>query len=185
MNIIANIKDFFSHLVMRLYGLNKKEFGQLLIGSIAGIFVIVIGLIYFVQSHSNALLQEIETLQAQQKRTRRLLVSFAELSQEEERFKSLVEQYKNFSMKIYFEQFCKDQGITAQSGWDTTTVELSPQVDEVTLTAVFKDMTTPRLVGILQELDKKELVYVKNLRIKTEKDHKISFEIALASIRNK
>jgi hypothetical protein len=51
----------------------------------------------------------------------------------------------------------------------------------VCLPAEFKGYTTERLVQLLSVLDKEEIVYVKEVIIKADRDRKINFTLTLAT----
>lgn len=180
-----NIKTTLSGFVELIHSLDKKQFDKYLLMFIGGLVCVATLSIYFVYTSCKTLEADIIRLQATKKKTRRLLADYASIMAEETRLQGVLDQHKNFNLKVYFEQFCKEQGFNAAPGWDVSTNSINAQVDEIALTATFKGLTTESLVKMLQEYDKTEIVYIKNLRIKTEKDKKITCEIALATVKTK
>jgi hypothetical protein len=180
-----NIKVALTGIIQSIHALDKKEFDKYLLISIASLLLGVGASIYYVYNTCHSLETDIIRLQATKKKTRRLLTDYANIMAEEARLQAILDQHKNFNLKVYFEQFCKEQSFSAAPGWDVTTNSINPQVDEITLTATFKGLSTENLVKMLQEYDKTEIVYIKNLRVKTEKDKKITCEIALATVKTK
>jgi hypothetical protein len=179
------INSFIEQAVLRIHSLAYKDFEKYLLATIASLGILAGAFTYFIYARSCTLHEEISRLQNMKKKTRKILLDFAAISEEERRLQAVLEENKNFHMKIYFETFCKENNITAVPGWDTVTTQINAQVDEISLTAGFKDMTTETLVKLLQEFDKKEIIYIKNVRIKSEKDKKVFCEITLATVRNK
>ncbi len=96
-----------------------------------------------------------------------------------------MEKNKDFSLNQYFETFYKAQAIKPEDGWSSSTTILNAQFDEVELPATFKGQTTQKLVSILQEIEKQEIVYVKDLKVRADKNKTIVFDIVLATLRKK
>ncbi len=180
-----NIKTHCIEALRYLHGLEKAEFEKYLLIGLASFGLLIGTSVYLVYSTCNNLHQEITKLQNLKKKTRKLLLDFGSIDAEETRINAILEQHKSFDLKIYFELFCKEQGVAAAPGWNASTAVINPQVDEISLTATFKSLTTENLVRMLQEFDKTEVVYLKNIRIKTDKDKKITCEVTLATIQKK
>lgn len=180
-----NIKSFLIEKLRVIHNLEKPLYDRYLVIVLASLGVLIGGGVYFIYSTCNNLHTEITKLQNSKKKTRKLLIDFADIDAEETRLRTVLEQNKNFNLKIYFEQFCKDFGFSAVPNWDTTTTAINPQVDEIALSASFKGLTTESLVRMLQGFDKTEIVFIKNLHIKGEKDKKITCEITLATVKTK
>lgn len=184
-NFNFSLAKILKEKLLRLHELHESEFKKYLLITLGTLGIIITGSVYFIYTTSNSLHIEIHKLQASKKKTRKLLIDFADIDAEETRLRGVLEQHKNFNLKIYFEQFCKDQGVSAVPNWDTTATPINPQVDEIALSATFKGLSTEKLVLMLLAFDKTEIVYVKNLRIKTENDKKISCDITLATVKTK
>lgn len=182
---INNIKDFFIKWLRFIHNLETPIFKRYLMIALGVILLTTGSLIYFVYEQATSLHAEIIKLQNARKKTRRLLLDFVNIDAEENRLRAVLEQHKNFNLKIYFEQFCKEHSFTAAPNWDTTVTQINAQVDEIALSATFKGLTTENLVRMLQEFDKTEIIYVKNLRIKNEKNKKITCDVTLATVKTK
>ena len=180
-----HIKTTLIEALRTVHSLEKQAFERYLLIGIAALGILLGAGVYFIYSTTSSLHQEIIKLQTAKKKTRKLLIDFADIEAEETRLRGVLEQHKNFNLKIYFEQFCKEHGFSAVPNWDTTTTQINPQVDEIALSATFKGLTTESLVRMLQGFDKTEIVYIKNLRIKNEKDKKITCDITLATVKTK
>ena len=99
------------------------------------------------------------------------------------KLQKLLEQEKDFDLNVFFEKFCAQFKITPFESWDTTTQSFagSDKFDEVLLNATFKQLTTQQLVTILEELNKNELVYIKELNITNEETKTITVNIIIAT----
>lgn len=177
--------EFLKKQLLALHKLHEAEFKKYLLITLAILGIMIAGSVYLIYNTCSNLHTEILKLQTAKKKTRKLLIDFADIDAEETRLRGVLEQHKNFNLKIYFEQFCKEHGLSAVPNWDTSATPINPQVDEVALSATFKGLTTETLVRMLLGFDKTEIVYVKSLRIKSEKDKKIACEITLATVKTK
>lgn len=176
MKIIYNITTFIENL-------NKKDFDKYLKITIASLIFLAIAFIYFFYNKNEQLIQQIKKTHNLTLKTVDIVKTFEKMQKEEERLEKLLEIDKDFNIKTFFEQFCSQQNITPEANWEATTQEFngSDKFDEVILPVTFKNETTQKLVTILEELNKKEIVYIKELVIKNENNGKIIFDITLAT----
>jgi hypothetical protein len=116
-----------------------------------------------------------------------MFAEYERLQQKEDQLQNLLKQYKEFNMNTFFEQFYKEQNMTPEANWGTVPVPIegNENFDEVILNATFKNQTTEKLTKMLDALDKKENVYIKDLVIRNTFNKKIDFDISLASMRYK
>lgn len=176
----------FEKIISYLQGLTKKESERLLVIVLATTALVMGGIIYFIYQTSDSLVASIKRLEKLANKATIVLHDYEKIQSEENRVISMLERQKDFNIKIYFEQFCKEQNITPATEWDTYTESINPKFDEIRLSASFKDQTTQKLVKILEELDKREIIYIKNLSMKTEKEkQRIAFDITIATKKSK
>lgn len=180
MNIIDNIANYIQKI-------NKKEFEKLLLIILLITSVSSLGAIYYIYNSSSSLVLKIKEITKLANKTTSILNENKKMDYEQDRLTKILEVNKNFSIKTFFEQFCQQQGIPPESNWDTITVpvEGNEKLDEIILTANFKNQTTSNLTRMLENLDKNEMVYIKELIINHESNKKISFKITIATKRLK
>ena len=164
-----------------LQSLTKKQIQQYFL-----VFFIVMGggvsgLIYFVHSKSVGLLQEIKRLESLANKATNVLEENQKMELEEQRVQALLDADRAFNIKSYFEGFCQAHGLPSQGWGETRNEELNDKFDEISLTASFKGQTTEKLVSILADFYKKEIIYIKSLNVKQEPDKKISFSVTIAT----
>ncbi len=164
-----------------LQSLTKKQIQQYFIVFLIGVGGSILGLIYFVHSKSEGLLQEIKRLESLANKATDILEENQKMEIEEQRIQTMLDADRTFNIKSYFEGFCQAHGLPSQGWGSTRTQELSEKFDEEYLTASFKDQTTEKLVSILEDFYKKEIIYIKSLNVKQEPDKKISFTITIAT----
>ncbi|KKQ11910.1 MAG: hypothetical protein WCS92_01140 [Candidatus Babeliales bacterium] len=174
MEIILNFINY-------LQSLTKKQVQQYFLVFLLGMGGAVSGLIYFVHSKSVELLFEIKRLESLANKATSILEENQKMEIEEQRIQAMLDADRNFNIKSYFEGFCQTQGLPSQGWGDARTEELNDKFDEVSLTASFKGQTTEKLVRILEDFYKKEIIYIKSLNVKQEPDKKISFNITIAT----
>lgn len=164
-----------------LQSLNKKQIQRYFLIFILLSGVGLLGLIYFVYSTSTELVGDIKRLEALANKATSVLEEDQKMEDESLRIQAMLDKEKDFNIRSYFESFCQSQGLPIQGWGDTRTREINDKFDEIYLTASFKGETTEKLVKILEEFNKKEIIYVKSLRIKQEPNKRISFEITIAT----
>ena len=178
------IAEQIQSLALHIQKLSKKDLDRYVIATVAGVGILLMAMIYYIYTTSSELVTRIEQVKSLGQKSSVLTQKYEKIQEEEIRLQALLEKYKDFNIKIYFEQFCKEQGLVPDPTWDTSVETVKEKFEEVTLPATFKGQTTQKLVKILEALQKNEIIYIKMLDIKTEKNSKtISFDITLATKR--
>ncbi len=173
--------ELFIKIATTLQELSKKQIQQYLLAFLCGVCLVAGGMIYWIYLESNELLLEIKKIETLSKKSTKILADNEHMQIEARRIQELFDQNKDFTIKSFFETFCKEQGLVAEPGWTSRVEESNDRFDEVVLAATFKKQTTEKLVNVLIALDKKDIVYIKDLTTKNEGDKKISFDITIAT----
>jgi hypothetical protein len=177
--------EAINKIAARIQGLELKEFKKYLLFFL-GCMIFVFGSItYYIYQEKNNLINRIKQLQTLTEKSYRIIADNRRMAKEELRLKEALDRNKDFTLRGFFEQFCREQNIIAESGWDARSEAVNEKFDEITLPATFKGLTTDKLVSILEILDKNELVYIKELLIRNEGEKKIGFDIKLATKKYK
>jgi hypothetical protein len=177
------MKKLFNKIITYIQKLNKKDFEKNLIFFLAIIAMFSFGGIYFIYTEKEDLINKIKTTKRLVLKTTNIIKKYEKMQQEEDILQKLLEQETDFNIKTYFEQFCTQQQITPEGNWEAITQELpgSDKFDESVISATFNNQTTKKLIDILQALNEKDIVYIKELIIKSEDNKKINFDITIAT----
>jgi hypothetical protein len=177
--------EFLQKTISAIQALDQTMLKRYLLAFLGCICVLSCFIIYYVFNQKHALLGEIKALHTLASKSVHLIEDNKKMSKEEMRLKDLLDRNKDFTIKGFFEQFCRDQGLNPEAGWDARSDEINEKFDEVWLPATFKNQTTEKLVGALEALDEKEIVYIKDLVVQQESAGKISFTLTIATKRYK
>lgn len=175
--------ELFVKIASFVQGLSKKDFDKYLIICLVGITLIAGGISFYIYNKSSELILNIKQFETLAQKSMQILRDNQRMQQQEERFKLMVEKNPDFTINGFFEQFCRDLAITPETGWAARTDQINEKMDELTIPATFKGQTTEKLVAVLEALEKKEMVYTKDLRIRNEANKKIAFDITIATNR--
>jgi len=173
--------DFIIKLATYLNNLPKKQFQKLLLIVIGSAFMVIIGMIYFIHSKSMEHLDQIKKFESLSNKAILILEDSQKMEDEALRIQAILDQNKEFNIKSYFEIFCQQNSLIPNQGWDTQTDELNERFDEILLSSSFKGLTTEKIVKIVDDFYKKEIIYIKSMNIKQESEKKVSFEITIAT----
>lgn len=179
------IKEYFHNIVATIQTLSKKQLEKYIVATLVVAGLLLGGIIFFTYSSSSELVSEMKVLEKQANNAASILNQYKKMQKEEDRIQALLEKHKTFNLKIFFEQFCKENGINPEPGWDTSDESINAKFEEISLPATFKGQTTEKLVQILAKIDKKEILYVKELNIKNDGAKKITFDMTIATKRSK
>lgn len=173
--------DIIIKFATYLNGLTKKQFRNFTAMVIGIVIFIIFGMIYIINQKSIYYLNQIKTFENLSNKGIGILEENQKMEDEALRIQLILDQNKEFNIKSYFETFCQQNGLTPNQGWDTQTNELNDRFDEILLSASFKGLSTEKIVAIIEEFYKKEIIYIKSINIKQEQDKKVSFEITIAT----
>ena len=172
----------FDQIITYITSLSDKDFKKQLITLLSVVTITTFSIIYFSYRKSSMKIQKLKQLHKFAQKSNVILTNNKRIEKEEIRIQELLIKNKDFNIKSYFEQFAREHNVTPESGWDTTInpIEDNEKFDEVILLASFKNQTTKTLAILLEALDKKEIVYIKELAIQHE-EQKIAFDLTLAT----
>ncbi len=177
--------EALNKLARYLQNLNQKQFQRHILLFLGSVALVAASVTYFIYQKKYDLAMHIKQLQTLTERSFKMIANNRKMIKDEVRFKEILDKNKDFTMKGFFEQFYREQNITPETGWDARAETVNERFDEITLPASFKGQTTEKLVKILDTLDKKEIVYIKELKIRNEGGQKIGFDIMLATKKYK
>lgn len=165
--------------------MQKKEFERYLGITLIGVTLITGMILYTVYSKSEELIVKMKKIDELAQKTSTILATYEKMKTEEDQYQSIIEKNKDFTLNGAFEQFCREQNLNPEPGYLAHTDSINEKFDEQSLPVTFKGLTTEKLVTLLDALDKKELMYVKELKIKNTGSKQISCEITIATNKYK
>jgi hypothetical protein len=177
--------EALSKIVTFIQQLQKKEFERYLMITLAGITFLTGMILYYVNNTSEELIAKIKKIDDLSQKVSIVLATYEKMRVQEDRYQSVIEKNKDFTLNGTFEQFCREQNLTPEPGWVSRNDSINEKFDEISLPAHFKGLTTEKLVSFLDGIDKKELIYVKELKIKNAGSRQISCEITIATNKYK
>ncbi len=177
--------EAFNKLIATLEALEKKQFRQYLAGFLGAVALAAIMLISFIFNQKAALIARVKSLNTLTQKSYQIIEDNRSMVKEEMRMRDMLDKEKGFTIKSYFEQFCRDQNCSAEPGWETRTEDVNESFEEVYMVATFKDITSEKLVQLLEAFNKKDIVYLKDVAIKTAGPAKITAMLTIATTRFK
>lgn len=177
--------EVLKKLAVYIQSLDRKQLQKYTLFFLLAVAMVIGTLTYYLYSTQVSLVKEIYQLHALANKSLKIVEENRKMSKEEQRLRDILEKDRSFTIKGFFEQFCKEQDIVPERGWDSSAQSVNEKFDEIALTATFKGQTTEKLVKILTALDQKEIVYIKELVVRNENNGKITFDITIATKQDK
>lgn len=168
-------------LTAYLQGLSRKQFQNVVLIVVGAAFLIVAGVNYFIYQKSLGYLAQIKQLEVLANKAVFILEDNQKMEDEALRIQGMLDQNKEFNIKSYFESFCQQNGLVPVQGFETKLDDSNEKFDEISLSASFKGLTMDKIVKILEEFYKKEIIYIKSIGIKQEQEKTVAFEITIAT----
>ncbi|NDD55154.1 hypothetical protein EBZ39_15040 [bacterium] len=179
------ITELFNKLVAYVEALEGRDFRLHMAGFLGGLCVVTGLMVYSVQEKKRDLITKLQALNKQTIKAYHIIEDNRRMAKEELRLRQKLDQERDFTINGFFEQFCREQNLTPEIGWEARSEQVNDKFYEVLLSATFKDLTADRLVKALDELNKKDIVYVKECTIKTTNNRKINVGLTIATKRYK
>jgi len=180
------IKKIFEDILNFTNQLDKETFKKYLIILTIILFIFIGGSLYLINEKSDSLINKINSTQKACLDTNYILKKFQEIESQKKSLQKNLESNAEMDIKGFFETFTRAHRIKSDSPWTSNSNILSenPELEEITLQALFKGQTMEALVKILKDLEDNEKIFVKNLKITKEAANTISFEITIGTLKS-
>lgn len=164
--------EFIQRIIGSLQFSSPQEFNKYLGLFLGGVLLTGIGSTYYIYARSSALAERIKTIQELSKRSSIIMNKFDHLQEEEDKLSAVLEQHKDFAIRTFFEQFCKQNNLTPEPSWgdsvETNQLPLYPDFEEEIIRPVFKNQTTQTMLQLFQALEKEPMATVKDVTLTVE-----------------
>ncbi len=177
--------EFLAKIAAYIQNLEHKQFKNYLLMSLLGVACAAGGIVYYIQLKNIELINKFKQVQSLTEKAYKIIADNRAMVKDEKRFKEQLDNNKDFTIQSFFEQFCREQSLTPEPNWNPRSEEVNEKFDEITLPATFKGLTSDKLVQVLDALDKKEIVYIKELTLRKEEASKITCDIIIATKKYK
>ncbi|MCF7799579.1 hypothetical protein K9L05_01295 [Candidatus Babeliales bacterium] len=174
-----------TNFAVYIQNLNRKNFEKYLLIFLVFIILLAGISIYYIYNTSTNLVTDIKNLEKTSNDIVQIIDKNEKLDKKADELKKLLDKNENFNVRVFFEQFIKEQNLTPEPNWANTAftlpVEGNDKFDEVGLTATFKNQTTENLIKVIENLSKNQMIYIKDLIIKNQENKKIEVTMTLAA----
>jgi hypothetical protein len=170
-----------------IQNLDEKTLKKNIILFVGATVLISFGITYYSYSESSTLFQKISDLTEKEKKADKIILDQQKIQSEEEKTKDLLEKNPSSNLNGFFEKFYKKHNVTPEQDWktedgrETEGIEEGLKIQEKTLKVIFKGQTTEKLVSMLEDIQKEQIVWVKDIEITKEESKKITIEMTIAS----
>ena len=176
--------EALNKIIVYLEARERKQFYTLLLYFLGAVLCVSIGIIWVIFDKKSELIKRLKTLNNLTEKSFRIIEDNRRMTKEELRLKEVLDKDKDFTIKGFFELFCREQNLSPDP-WDARSEPVNDRFDEILLPATFKDITSDKLVKTLEALNKKEIVYLKEIVIKNTGRGKITVTMTIATKRYK
>lgn len=179
--------EFLAQLITSISALDRKKLHLYLGICLSLASFCTLGLWYTLHARRSSQIEALKQLHDQAQKNDILIAKSEHIKKEEDRIQLLLEENRGFSIKTYFEEFCREHNLQAEAGWgsESRSIEGNETFDEVLLSATFAKQTTQSLVALLSSLDNNEIVYIKELEIKKEGKSHVGCSLTIATKKRK
>lgn len=154
-----------------LYNLDEKEFTTLLAATLSTLTLGFFLTIFFYYRKMTTLKKQFTIVNEKREEIQTLLRKYGKIEQQQQAADSLLEEYKNFKIRGYFESLLAELDLTNKktSELETTKAEQDTKYIETTLTASLGSLTMKQTCQLLEKIKQNRIIYPKELEIITSK----------------
>lgn len=172
-----------------LYELDERTLYRYFIAFLASVATIM-GLVVLLQYRAiKGITKNIKSLNAQRIEAQEILTRFQQVTHQKEAVESVLEKDKSFRIVGYVDTLLNNLQLSRNKGaYQPTTEPLEghDSYDEVTLIVPLTEITMRNLAELLNEIEKNERIYIKQLEIaKSQTRPAIDVTITLATLQTR
>ena len=177
--------EFLNSLQQKLSHLSTKEFYRYAGIYIGCVVALTGGVVYFHFSTVNSLNKKVKAMRSKRNEIKRLLQKHALVQKQSKEINNLLEEEKNFKIKSFFDNLVTLQSLQSKQKKEAEVTEeiLYKKYTEIKLKAQFRQMNTMLLAQLLDAIEAKKRVYVKELTITKTRGASIDISLVIATLK--
>ncbi len=176
----------FTNLIILLNDMSKKEFYRNGLIALGLLFAFIAGSFYYYFTETDILKSKIARLNKQRISIKKLLEEHTKNSFNRKEIDTILTEEKDFRILNFFETTLKETDLsTALKGnlEPTESVFISKQYAESKLIASFKQITMQQIYTLLEALQKKSRIYIKEITLVKTKGATVDATITIATLK--
>ncbi len=177
--------EALNKLVTYIEALDRRQFKFHVLGFFTAIVLLAGLFLYYLAESKNDLIVRLQALNKLATKGCQIIDVHRRLVKDEQHLKQVLEQKRGFVLQAFFEQVCRDLSMTPEAGWAPKEEHISDIFNEIILTAIFKNVTSEKVVKLLNMLNKEEIVYLKGFNLKNNNNRTITISVTIATKRYK
>ncbi len=177
--------NFLSNLYARIMSLEKKIFYQGIIIFFGILIALIIGMLVYYYTTIYSLKNQLTKTKRQQEEVRLLLGQFTQLQEESKKVNDVLEEEKNFKIKNFYESILQQQNLHSSQLKEAEIQEenLRNRYIEIKLTSQLQQLSTEQLCNLLDILDKKARIYIKDLSITKTRNNNLDVVLVIGTLK--
>lgn len=177
--------SFFSNLYTRIMSFEKKLFYQGVIVFFGALVAIIVGMLIYYYTTIYGLKSQLTKTKRQQEEIRLLLGQFTQLQEESKNVNAVLEEEKNFKIKNFYDSLLQQQNLQGSQLKEAEIQEenLRNRYTEMKLISQLHQLSTEQLCNLLDALEKKARIYVKDLSITKTRNNNLDVVLVIGTLK--
>jgi len=178
--------EFLQSLKTRILNFEKKEFYRNSGAFIGIIGLLIFGIFYYYYSTVSSLRKNLKKINGRRAEAQLVLKKLQTVTKQKEEVDALLNKEKNFKIQSYFDDTVKQLNLTLHQKRDADVSEESLQkgYSEIKLVSQFKAITMEQLCKLLDSLEQKPRIYVKELSITKARGAALDVTLTIATLKS-
>jgi CHASE3 domain sensor protein len=159
--------EFLDKMQAYLNSLDQRRFYQYLIGFLSVVFVLILLLLFQYYRSISSLQDEALEVNRLRKKAQKILTEVQKIQRDKKEIDAIIAKDKGFKIAGYFEDLISRLGLAQKksSALEVSSATSEGKYEEIILDAKFSGLSMKELTEILQEIESKKRVFIKELDI--------------------
>jgi hypothetical protein len=177
--------NFLSTTYSRIMSLEKKLFYRGVITFFGTIILLIGAMLAYYYTTVYSLKSQLVKTKRQQEEIRLLLGQFTQLQEESKKVNDVLEEEKNFKIKSFYESILQQQNLQNSQLKEAEIQEenLRSRYIEIKLTSHLQQLSTEQLCTLLETLEKKARIYIKDLSIVKIRNNNLDVVLVIGTLK--
>lgn len=163
LQMLLSIRSWFESL-------DQKTFRNYALGAGGGLLVLSIGIMYYNYRSVSTLIQALDDVNSERKKVKTILIDAKQVQKKQETVRKMLDENLSFKINQYLTQVLETLHLSNKSEPLTSgTRDIDDKHRETSVTVILNGMSMKEVTQLLQELEKKEKIYIKELSIERDK----------------
>lgn len=178
--------QFLDSLRERILKFEQKEFYTHAGAFFGVVFFFIFGILYYYYTSISSLKQSLKKINSKREQAHQILKKLEQVKKQKAEVDTMLSEDKAFKPKGFFDETVQRLHLASKQRReaDVTEETIKKQYQEIKISAQFRGITTEQLCKLLEALEQKKRIYMKDLSITKTKGAALDVSLTVATLKH-